>query len=99
MSEDGVRIHIMDREYLVACPAEERKSLRQAAEYLDEQMRDTRERGRIMGVEKVAIMTALNVTHELLALKAHSVASSDQAQKKMEDLSKRIAKVLSSSVE
>jgi|SRR5690554_4163409 cell division protein ZapA len=70
MSEvQGVDINIMGREFTVACPEEERSSLINAVNYLDRKMKDIQASGKIIGIERIAIMAALNITHELLSAK------------------------------
>lgn len=61
-----VTVHIMDKEYCIACPPEERTNLENAARYLDGRMREIRSGGKVIGAERVAVMAALNITHELL---------------------------------
>ena len=61
-----VTLHILDKEYRVACPPEERSNLEQAARHLDTTMRDIRNSGKVIGVERIAVMAALNITHEML---------------------------------
>lgn len=62
-------IKILDRELRVACPEEERGELLDAVAYLDRKMREIRDAGKIASVERIAIMAALNITHELLSVK------------------------------
>lgn len=62
----SVSVHIMGREYNIACPPEEQEHLIASAEYLHERMSAIRRRGRSMGVERIAIMAALNMARELL---------------------------------
>lgn len=59
-------VTIMGREFRVSCPDNERLSLVEAASYLDRKMREIRESGKVIGVERIAIMAALNIAHELL---------------------------------
>lgn len=59
-------VTIMGREFCVTCPDEEREELLQAVSYLDKKMREIRDSGKVIGSERVAIMAALNITHELL---------------------------------
>ena len=59
-------VTIMGREFRVTCPDEERKGLLEAVSYLDKKMREIRDSGKIVGSERIAIMAALNITHELL---------------------------------
>ncbi|MGE5758361.1 MAG: cell division protein ZapA [Sideroxydans sp.] len=59
-------VTILDRELRVACPEDERAELLDAVAYLDKKMREIRDAGKIASVERIAIMAALNITHELL---------------------------------
>jgi cell division protein ZapA len=59
-----VTIQILDKDYTVACPPEEREGLLESAELLNERMREVRDSGKVMGAERMAVMTALNVIHE-----------------------------------
>ncbi len=61
-----VEVKILDKEYLVACPAEEQEALIRAARHLDNKMREIRTGGKVFGTERIAVMAALNMTHELL---------------------------------
>jgi cell division protein ZapA len=67
---DGVTVSILGKELMVACPENERQALRAAAEYLDGKMREIHSSGRVIGVERAAIMAALNIAAELLELRA-----------------------------
>lgn len=62
-----VTVKILNKEFQVSCPAEAEEQLMEAAFYLDQKMRDVRKNGRIIGIEKMAIVAALNITHELLS--------------------------------
>ncbi|MFA7400355.1 MAG: cell division protein ZapA [Sideroxydans sp.] len=59
-------VNILDREFRVACPEDERAELQDAVTYLDKKMREIRDAGKIASVERIAIMAALNIAHELL---------------------------------
>lgn len=59
-------VNILDREFRVACPVNERGELLDAVKYLDLKMREIRDAGKIASVERIAIMAALNIAHELL---------------------------------
>ena len=61
-----VSVHILDKEYQVACPADQEAELIVSASYLDKQMRSIRESGKVIGLERIAVMAALNISHELL---------------------------------
>jgi cell division protein ZapA len=65
-----VTIRVLDKEYQVACPLDEREALFDSARYLDEKMREIRESRKMVGADRVAVMAALNITHDLLKAKA-----------------------------
>jgi cell division protein ZapA len=71
MSADpkGLQINVMGREFRVACPEEEQKGLLEAVDYLNKKMNEIRDNGKVIGLERIAIMAALNIAHELLATK------------------------------
>lgn len=70
MSDDSrpttTEITLLGRGYVIACPPEEQDQLNRAARYLDRAMHGIHSRGKVLGAEKIAIMAALNITHELL---------------------------------
>lgn len=61
-----VEVTILDKDYLVACPEDQQDALRRAARHLDSKMREIRTTGKVLGTERIAVMAALNITHELL---------------------------------
>jgi cell division protein ZapA len=67
-----VVVDLLDKDYQIACPPEEEKALRASAEYLDNEMRKVREKGKTLGLERIAVMVALNLAHELLQTKNNS---------------------------
>ncbi|MBW0147601.1 cell division protein ZapA [Marinobacter arenosus] len=75
-----VEVKILDKEYLVACPEEEREALLRAARHLDGKMREIRSSGKVFGTERIAVMAALNITHELLERDTMSDATSSLLQ-------------------
>jgi cell division protein ZapA len=62
-----VLVKILDKEYQISCPPSEQEALLRSARYLDENMRKIKSRGNIHGMEKISVMAALNITHEMLA--------------------------------
>jgi cell division protein ZapA len=64
-----LEVKLLDRELRVACPEEERSELLEAVAYLDKRMREIRDAGKIASVERIALMAALNIAHELLGMK------------------------------
>ncbi len=75
MSEP-VSVHILDREYMVACPPDERDGLRSAASLLDGRLRELRNAARNATPERIAVLAALNLAHELLQLRTKQGATS-----------------------
>lgn len=65
----AIDVTIMGREFRVACPDEERQGLLDAVAYLDRKMREIKDAGKVVGVDRIAIMAALNIAHELLTLR------------------------------
>ena len=61
-----VSVRIMEKEYVVACPYEERSALLDAAEFLNARMREIRDTGKVVGLDRIAVMAALNLAHEYL---------------------------------
>ncbi|HUJ52531.1 MAG TPA: cell division protein ZapA [Steroidobacteraceae bacterium] len=61
-----VSVRIMDKEYVVACPYDERSALLDAAEFLNARMREIRDSGKVVGLDRIAVMAALNLAHEFL---------------------------------
>ena len=62
----GVQISIMGREFRVACEPDEQKALLDSVDYLNRKMQEIKEQGKITGLDRIAIMAALNISHELL---------------------------------
>ena len=69
--KDGraIEVTVLDRTLKIACKEDEKADLLQAVAYLDAKMREVRDNGKVLGAERVAIMAALNIAHELLTTK------------------------------
>lgn len=65
----AIDITLMGREFRVACADEERQGLLDAVAYLDKKMREIKDSGKVVGVDRIAIMAALNIAHELLTMR------------------------------
>lgn len=66
MSNETVIVKLLDKEYQVACPPGQQQALARSANYLDSQMRNIRSSGKVIGLERIAVMAALNISNELL---------------------------------
>lgn len=72
-SSEPVALRLIDREFLIACAPEEREGLLESAAYLDRKMRELRANARTPGFDRLAVLAAISITHEFLALrKQHS---------------------------
>lgn len=92
-SSDGLKVSILGREYFIACTMSEQEAVGKAATYLDRKMREIQSSGRVVGVERCAIMAALNVTHQLLKLEKEIVehdSLSTDVEKRLESISQKI---------
>ena len=96
MSEEmiPVDINILDKEYRIACPAGEESGLIEAAQFLTLRMRDIRDEGKIIGLERVAIMAALNIAHELLKGSGSSENELDSIESRLRGLQHKLEKTL-----
>ena len=99
MANETVFVKILDKEYQVACPREERQALMESAQLLDERMKAIRGSGGVIGLERIAVMAALNLSHELLMAKSNAAinkgATSDRAD--LQRLSDKIERALAGS--
>lgn len=86
-------ITLLGREYRVACPPEERDALLKAASYVDEKMRDIRGKTQSAG-EKLAVMTALNIAHELLQMKLPGGIDLQDFRRRIDSMQSRVDQAL-----
>ena len=81
-----VTVHILDKEYCIACPADERSNLESAARYLDGKMREIRSSGKVVGADRIAVMAALNITQDLLHKQQRLDRQASLAQEHVRDV-------------
>ncbi len=65
--QEALTIKILEKEYRVACPAEEKESLLASAQMLNTKLNEIKSKGAVIGTERIAVMAALNMSHELLS--------------------------------
>jgi cell division protein ZapA len=92
-----VSVRILDKEYQVACPAEERTDLLDSAEILNSKMREIRDSGRIVGLDRIAVMAALNMANDLLHAKARDQQMEGDFSQRLKLISDRVETALSGS--
>ena len=85
-----VTVNILDRPYQVACPTDEREALEASAKHLDKQMRTIRSKGKVIGLERIAVMAALNTTHELLSTSDNVVQDDQETNESIRRLSNKV---------
>ena len=98
MSQDliGVNVQLVGHEYRFACPPAERDELLEAARNLDERMREIRDQGsKSLSLEAVAIMAALNLSHDLLRQQRQAVKTDAAVQRQVRDLLQKLDAFLS----
>jgi cell division protein ZapA len=83
-------IHLLDKEYRVACPPGEQDNLLRAARYLDNQMREVKQ-ANVIGLERIAIMAALNMSHELLEAREQVSSTAADGEGRVQALLDRLA--------
>ena len=62
-----VNVTILDKEYLISCKDNEREQLHSAVSYLNHKLQELKNSGKVIGTERIAVMTALNIANEFLA--------------------------------
>ena len=83
-------IKILDKEYLVSCPEGHEAKLIKAGSLLNKKMREIKDSGRVLGIERIAVMAALNLTHELINAKP----TQSEAPKEFAELIEKIDQAL-----
>ena len=89
-----INISILDKEYKIACPAGEQPALLASADYLDAKMREVRDSGNIIGSERIAVITALNIAHELLNSHQRQDSLNDALPPRLKTLENKISEAL-----
>lgn len=90
MSASTVTVNILDKDYQVACPPDQERALIDAARQLDKQMRSVRDSGKVIGLERIAVMVALNTTYELLNKGAQVTETSSAGIEQVKKLGEKI---------
>ena len=96
MAADKGTIHItvLGKEFAVSCPENERDALTKAARYVDVRMQEGQRAGRVVAIERSAVMAALNMAYELLRLREQSESMSGEWSKRIQALTDRVDWVL-----
>lgn len=85
-----VSIRILEKEYQVACPVEERTDLLDAAEFLNGKTREIRDSGSVMGLDRIAVMAALNLANELIKVRKNDSHGDHEVVDRVRHLRERV---------
>lgn len=88
--KEAVTVNVLDREYRIACAADERRQLLDAADFLDQQMRAIRDGGNIVGVEKVAVLAGLNIANDFLKTQEREKALSGSVAERVQSIRSKL---------
>ena len=95
---DPVNLRVLDREFLVACKPEERAGLVASAEQVDRQLRELRRSHPSASIDRLAVLMALNLTHELNAMKQAQSARDARLERSLTDLNRRLDTLMQGTV-
>jgi cell division protein ZapA len=92
-----VNIKILEKEYQISCPASERAALLDSAEMLNRKMREIRDTGKVIGLDRIAVMAALNMANELLRSRSRGEHLEGDAKLRLQAMRERVEGALQSS--
>jgi cell division protein ZapA len=90
----AVTVRILDKEYRVACPLEEQDSLLESARYLNNKMREVRDTGKVIGLDRISVMAGLNLAHELIQHKTQASHFNDATTPRLLVLQRKVERIL-----
>ena len=96
MSDDvtTISVKILDKDYQVSCPADEVDALTASAHYLDQQMAEIRESGKVLGSDRIAVMAALNIANEFLNNRETIESTQGLLENDVTELTERVSQLL-----
>jgi cell division protein ZapA len=89
-----VSVRILEKDYTIACPYEERSALLDSAEFLNSRMKEIRDSGKVVGLDRIAVMAALNLAHEFMKLKDQGSQVDGDAGARVRALRERLESAL-----
>lgn len=89
-----VSITISGKEYQIACPKEEKAALLSSAQMLNDNMEQIRSTGKVVGLDRIAVMTALNLAHELINLQDHEDNGLDDVNRSISQMNEKVSAFL-----
>jgi len=94
-----VTVKILDKDYPIHCPPQQRANLESAARYLDGKMREIRNSGKVIGADRIAVLAALNIAHELLQHQGSGSAAAGDSREQVRELLERVDRALQEEAE
>ena len=91
---EPVSIHILDKEYLIACPPQEREDLQRAATLLTSRLKEIRENGKVIGTDRLLMMAALNLANDLAKLQAREAKVTGEYGSRVRQMRERVERAL-----
>lgn len=95
----GASIEILGKIYPVKCPETEVQSLQQAAALLNQKMQEIQDSGKVLGLERTAIMVALNLAHQCLKLEQHSDHSAQKLNQRVNGLLNKLDETINKAMQ
>ncbi|MGH3627998.1 MAG: cell division protein ZapA, partial [Sciscionella sp.] len=89
-----VTVRILDKEYQVACREDERSALLESAELLNSKMREIRAAGKVVGLDRIAVMAALNLSHEVLLTRSANAQVDQQMLERLRAMNERLTQAV-----
>jgi len=89
-----VSVRILDKDYFVACPKEERSDLIDSAAFLNSRMKEIRDTGKVVGADRIAVMAALNIANEMLRQRERDHGSQSELGARIKLLRERVETAL-----
>ncbi|MEY2854118.1 MAG: hypothetical protein RL030_1250 [Pseudomonadota bacterium] len=89
-----VSVHVLEKEFLIACPPDERAALGESAELLNARLREIRLSGKVIGLERMLVMVALNMANDLARLRAREQQADGQVGNRVRQMRERIEKTV-----
>ena len=89
-----ISVTILDKDYQVSCPVDEVDALTASARYLDQQMAEIRESGKVLGSDRIAVMAALNIANEFLNNRESLEVTQDLLDNSLVNLTERVSQAL-----
>ena len=90
MSIARVSVRILDKEYQIACPVEDRTALLDSAEMLNSRMKEVRESGKVVGLDRIAVIAALNIANELIAERNEDKIPGEEVSLRIREMRERV---------